>query len=149
MGYLEDKDGNPPSYKTAKAIYKVIHGGWVEHTNQELAPPSWGRLSASAQQLIHGLMENAYPDFKFANNGWKLNFLEGSAGSNGPWPEEELDASVCLVTCVAIWAWIQLRELFDADDPTLSESCCSSMAPALASYPILLLKRDLFEVLQS
>ncbi|KAI6097305.1 hypothetical protein EDD16DRAFT_1770806 [Pisolithus croceorrhizus] len=56
MGYLEDKDGNPPSCKTEKAICKVLCGGWVE-------------------LLIHGLMEKAFPDFKFTNNGWKVDYL--------------------------------------------------------------------------
>ncbi|KAI6106488.1 hypothetical protein EDD17DRAFT_1755225 [Pisolithus thermaeus] len=98
MGYLEDMDGNPPSCKTAKAICKVLHGGWVELVNRELAPPSWGRLSASAQQFIHSLMENAYLDFKFANNGWKLDFLasmtypawwKGSLDDNSKWKQKK------------------------------------------------------------
>ncbi|KAI6036056.1 hypothetical protein PISMIDRAFT_12317 [Pisolithus microcarpus 441] len=98
MGYLEDKDGNPPSCKTAKAIRKVLRGGWVELVNRELAPPSWGRLSASARQFVHGLMENAYPDFKFANNGWKLDYLasttypawrKGSLDDNGKWKQKK------------------------------------------------------------
>ncbi|KAI6041824.1 hypothetical protein EDC04DRAFT_2601466 [Pisolithus marmoratus] len=68
MGYLEDKDGNPPSRETAKAIRKLLRRGWVELVHWELAPPSWGRLSASARQFIHGLMETTYPHFKFTNN---------------------------------------------------------------------------------
>ncbi|KAI6035802.1 hypothetical protein EDC04DRAFT_2897575 [Pisolithus marmoratus] len=98
MGYFEDKDSNLPSCKTAKAIWKVLHGGWVELFNWELAPPSWGRLSASAQQFIHSLMESAYPDFKFANNGWKLDYLasmtypawqKGSLDDNGKWKQKK------------------------------------------------------------
>ncbi|KAI6101391.1 hypothetical protein EV401DRAFT_2027368 [Pisolithus croceorrhizus] len=56
MGCLEDKDSNPPSCKTVKAIHKVLCGGWVE-------------------LFIHGLMENAFPDFKFANDEWKVDYL--------------------------------------------------------------------------
>ncbi|KAI6119527.1 hypothetical protein EDD16DRAFT_927569 [Pisolithus croceorrhizus] len=98
MGYLEDKDGNPPSCKTAKAIRKVLRGGWVELMNRELAPPSWGRLSASGRQLIHGLMEKAFPDFKFANNGWKVDYLasttypawrKGMLDDNGKWKQKK------------------------------------------------------------
>ncbi|KAI6007022.1 hypothetical protein EDD15DRAFT_2190659 [Pisolithus albus] len=98
MGYLEDKDGNPPSSKTAKAIRKVLRGGWVELVNRELAPPSWGRLSASGRQFIHSLMENAFPDFKFTNNGWKLDYLASTTypawrkamlDDNGKWKQKK------------------------------------------------------------
>ncbi|KAI6014215.1 hypothetical protein BKA83DRAFT_4129811 [Pisolithus microcarpus] len=59
MGYLEDKDGNPPSREMAKAIRKLLRGGWVELVHRELVPPSWGRLSTSTRQFIHGLMEKS------------------------------------------------------------------------------------------
>ncbi|KAI6018419.1 hypothetical protein EDC04DRAFT_2902132 [Pisolithus marmoratus] len=91
MGYLEDKDGNPPSHETAKAIRKLLHGGWVELVHQELAPPSWGRLSASAHQFIHGLMETTYPHFKFTNNGWKLDYL--ASNTYPAWRKGNLDDS--------------------------------------------------------
>ncbi|KIK15824.1 hypothetical protein PISMIDRAFT_114541 [Pisolithus microcarpus 441] len=98
MGCLEDKDSNPPSCKTAKVIHKVLCSGWVELVNQELVPLSWGRLSASAWQFVHGLTENAYPDFKFANNRWKLDYLasttypawqKGSLDNNGKWKQKK------------------------------------------------------------
>ncbi|KAI5992513.1 hypothetical protein EDD15DRAFT_2197084 [Pisolithus albus] len=98
MGYLEDKDGNPPSCKTAKAIRKVLQGGWVELVDLKLAPLSWGRLSARGRRFIHGLMESAYPDFKFANNGWKLDYLasttypawrKASLDDNGKWKQKK------------------------------------------------------------
>ncbi|KIM62273.1 hypothetical protein SCLCIDRAFT_120100, partial [Scleroderma citrinum Foug A] len=94
MGYLEDKDSKAPSVEKAKAICKLLHGGWVELVHWELAPPSWGRLSASARQFIHNLMESTFQDFKFANNGWKLNYLasttypawwKGKLDENGRW----------------------------------------------------------------
>ncbi|KAI6011235.1 hypothetical protein BKA83DRAFT_4502797 [Pisolithus microcarpus] len=91
MGYLEDKDGNPPSRETAKAIRKLLRGGWVELVHRELAPPSWGRLSASARQFIHGLMESTYPHFKFANNGWKLDYL--ASNTYPAWRKGKLDDS--------------------------------------------------------
>ncbi|KAI6004749.1 hypothetical protein EDD15DRAFT_2359531 [Pisolithus albus] len=98
MGYLEDKDGNPPSRETAKAIRKLLRGGWVELVHKELAPPSWGRLAAGARQFIHGLMESTYPHFKFANNGWKLDYLasntypawrKGKLDDNGKWKQKK------------------------------------------------------------
>ena len=94
MGYLEDGDGKAPSVKKAKAIRKLLHGGWVELVHRELAPPSWGRLFASACQFIHNLMESTFQDFKFANNGWKLDYLasttypawwKGKLDENGRW----------------------------------------------------------------
>ncbi|KAI6035907.1 hypothetical protein BKA83DRAFT_4119883 [Pisolithus microcarpus] len=75
LGYLEDEDGNPPSPKTGKAMRKLLRGGWAELVNRQLAPTSWGRLSASGHKFIHDLMENAYPMFRFATNGWKLDYL--------------------------------------------------------------------------
>ncbi|KAI6141945.1 hypothetical protein EDD17DRAFT_1664097 [Pisolithus thermaeus] len=73
MGYLEDKDGNPPSCKTEKAICKVLCGGWVE-------------------LLIHGLMEKAFPDFKFTNNGWKVDYL--ASMTYPAWQKGMLDDNV-------------------------------------------------------
>ncbi|KAI5997086.1 hypothetical protein EDD15DRAFT_2194754 [Pisolithus albus] len=75
LGYLEDEDGNPPSLKTGKAIRRLLRGGWAELVKQKLAPKSWGRLPASGRKFIHDLMENAYLMFRFATNGWKLDYL--------------------------------------------------------------------------
>ncbi|KAI6139506.1 hypothetical protein BKA82DRAFT_154100, partial [Pisolithus tinctorius] len=79
LGYLEDKKGDPPSDQVAKAIQKVLHGGWAELVNWQMAPTTWGRLSASGCTFIHNLMENAYPMFKFAHDGWKLEFLASTS----------------------------------------------------------------------
>ncbi|KAG2748098.1 hypothetical protein P692DRAFT_20819333 [Suillus brevipes Sb2] len=46
--YLEDENGNPVPKKTVTAIRKLLHGGWSEHLNQQLAPQSWGRLLLGA-----------------------------------------------------------------------------------------------------
>ncbi|KAI6018680.1 hypothetical protein BKA83DRAFT_4496163 [Pisolithus microcarpus] len=61
LGYLEDKDGNPPSLKTGKAICRLLQGG------------------ASGRKFIHDLMENAYPMFRFATNGWKVDYLASTS----------------------------------------------------------------------
>ncbi|KAI5994181.1 hypothetical protein EDD15DRAFT_2435236 [Pisolithus albus] len=98
MGFLEDKDGNPPSRETAKAIRKLLRGGWVELVHKDVAPPSWGKLSASARRFIHNLMESSFPDFKLTNNGWKLDYLasttypawrKGTLDDNGKWKQKK------------------------------------------------------------
>ncbi|KIK29825.1 hypothetical protein PISMIDRAFT_88303 [Pisolithus microcarpus 441] len=89
LGYLEDEDGNPPSLKTGKAIRKLLRGGWAELVNRQLAPMSWGRLSASGRKFIHDLMENAYPMFRFATNSWKLDYLAST--SYPAWRKVHLD----------------------------------------------------------
>ncbi|KAI6096280.1 hypothetical protein EDD16DRAFT_1720035 [Pisolithus croceorrhizus] len=80
MGFLEDKDSKPPSCETVKAICRLLHGGWVELVHQELAPPS------------------AYPNFKLANNGWKLDYLasitypawwKGTLDDNSKWKQKK------------------------------------------------------------
>ncbi|KAI5990605.1 hypothetical protein EDD15DRAFT_2279342 [Pisolithus albus] len=98
MGFLEDKDGNPPSRETVKAIRKLLRGGWVELVHKDVVPPSWGKLSAGARQFIHNLMERSFPDFKLANNGWKLDYLasttypawqKGTLDDNGRWKQKK------------------------------------------------------------
>lgn len=89
LGFLEDKDGNLPSLKTGKAIRKLLRGGWAELVNWQPAPMSWGRLPASGRKFIHDLMENAYPMFKFATNGWKLDYLAST--SYPAWQRVHLD----------------------------------------------------------
>ncbi|KAI6104463.1 hypothetical protein EDD16DRAFT_1707685 [Pisolithus croceorrhizus] len=83
--YLELPEG-----QTSKA--------WVELMHRKLAPLSWGRLSATACQFVHDLMEGTYPDFKFANNGWKLDYLasntypawrKGKLDDNGRWKQKQ------------------------------------------------------------
>ncbi|KAG1760016.1 hypothetical protein EDD22DRAFT_848810 [Suillus occidentalis] len=73
--YLKDENGDPVPKKTVKAIRKLLCSGWSELLNQKLAPQPWGKATASARQLIHMLVENAYPLFKFADDGWKLDYL--------------------------------------------------------------------------
>ncbi|KAG1861625.1 hypothetical protein F4604DRAFT_1683978 [Suillus subluteus] len=73
--YLEDENRDPVPENTVKAIRKLLWGGWSELLNRKIAPQSWGKATASARQLIHTLMEDAYPLFKFADDGWKLDYL--------------------------------------------------------------------------
>ncbi|KAG2057378.1 hypothetical protein BDR06DRAFT_1036132 [Suillus hirtellus] len=61
--YLKDENGDPVPENTVKAIRKLLWGGWSELLNQKIAPQSWGKATASARQLIHTLMEDAYPFF--------------------------------------------------------------------------------------
>ena len=91
MAYLEDENGEAVSSRTIKAIRRVLCGGWSELVNRKIAPQSWGKLSASGRQLIHSFMENEFPLFKFAKNGWKLDHL---ATSTYPaWRRSNLDGN--------------------------------------------------------
>ncbi|KAG1770584.1 hypothetical protein EV702DRAFT_1049310 [Suillus placidus] len=81
LGYLKDKNGGPIAATMVKGIHKALRAGWCELTNRKLAPKTWGVLSASGRKLIHTLMEDAYPLLKFADNGWKLEYLASTSYS--------------------------------------------------------------------
>ncbi|KAI6022659.1 hypothetical protein EDC04DRAFT_2900744 [Pisolithus marmoratus] len=40
-----------------------------------MAPETWGKASTSARQFVRSTMETAFPLFKFAENGWKLEYI--------------------------------------------------------------------------
>lgn len=88
--YLEDENGDPVPENTVKSIRKLLRGGWSELLNRKIAPQSWGKATASARQLIHTLMEDAYPIFKFADDGWKLDYL--ATTSYPSWRRNNLDS---------------------------------------------------------
>lgn len=90
LPYLEDADGDPVPETTIKAIRKLLRGGWSELLSRKMAPQSWGKVSASGRQLVHSLMEDTFPLFKFADNGWKLDFLATS--SYPSWRRNNLDS---------------------------------------------------------
>ncbi|KAG2358594.1 hypothetical protein BDR07DRAFT_1379301 [Suillus spraguei] len=79
VAYLEDEGGNTLPESTVKGARKVVHSGYCELTNRGLAPKSWGKLCMTGRQLFHTIVENAYPFFKFANDGWKLDHLAGTS----------------------------------------------------------------------
>ncbi|KAG1905033.1 uncharacterized protein F5891DRAFT_1183702 [Suillus fuscotomentosus] len=81
LGYLEDENGGPIATTMVKGIRKALRAGWCELTNRKLAPKTWGVLSASGRKLIHTLMEDAYPLLKFADGGWKLEYLASTSYS--------------------------------------------------------------------
>ncbi|KAG1722677.1 hypothetical protein EDB19DRAFT_1954688 [Suillus lakei] len=81
LGYLEDENGGPIATTMVKGIRKALCAGWCELTNRKLAPKTWGVLSASGRKLIHTLMEDAYPLLKFADDGWKLEYLASTSYS--------------------------------------------------------------------
>ncbi|KAG1894231.1 uncharacterized protein F5891DRAFT_985231 [Suillus fuscotomentosus] len=88
--YLEDENGDPVPENTVKAIRKPLQGGWSELLNQKIVPQSWGKVTDSARQLIHMLMEDAYQFFKFADDGWKLDYL--ATTSYPSWRRNDLDS---------------------------------------------------------
>ncbi|KAG2346756.1 hypothetical protein BDR05DRAFT_997160 [Suillus weaverae] len=65
LPYLEDADGAPVPETTIKAICKLLWGGWSELLSRKMAPQSWGK--------------GMFPLFKFADNGWKLDYLATSS----------------------------------------------------------------------
>ncbi|KAG1719421.1 uncharacterized protein EDB91DRAFT_1257682 [Suillus paluster] len=81
LGYLEHENGGSIPATMVKGIRKALRAGWCELTNRKLAPKTWGVLSASGRKLIHTLMEDAYPLLKFANDGWKLEYLASTSYS--------------------------------------------------------------------
>ncbi|KAG1723999.1 hypothetical protein EDB19DRAFT_1915764 [Suillus lakei] len=90
LPYLEDADVDPVPETTIKAICKLLQGGWSELLSHKMAPQSWGKVSASGRQLIHSLMEDMFPLFKFADNSWKLDYLATS--SYPSWRQNNLNS---------------------------------------------------------
>ncbi|OAX31796.1 hypothetical protein K503DRAFT_787613 [Rhizopogon vinicolor AM-OR11-026] len=111
MAYIEDENGEAVSSRTIIAIRRVLRGGWSELVNCKIAPQSWGKLTASGRHLIHSFMENEFPLFKFAKNGWKLDHL---ATSTYPaWCRSNLDSNCNWKSSINT---VKLEEEEDADD---------------------------------
>ncbi|KAG1770583.1 hypothetical protein EV702DRAFT_1049309 [Suillus placidus] len=89
LAFLEDSDGNPISETTIDAIRKALRAAWLELLIRKLAPLTWGKLTTSGAQLMNSLMENTYPIFKLANNGWKLDYL--TTTSYASWWRNHMD----------------------------------------------------------
>ncbi|KAG2349711.1 hypothetical protein BDR05DRAFT_943602 [Suillus weaverae] len=68
LGYLEDENGGPIATTMVKGIHKALRA-------------DLGVVSASGHKLIHTLMEDTYPLLKFADNGWKLEYLASTSYS--------------------------------------------------------------------
>ncbi|OAX32416.1 hypothetical protein K503DRAFT_658377, partial [Rhizopogon vinicolor AM-OR11-026] len=75
LPFLEDENGAPIPDSIIDAIRKTLRGAWSELLKRNLAPTSWGKLTASGIQLMNSVMESAHPIFRLANNGWKLDYL--------------------------------------------------------------------------
>ncbi|KAG2082731.1 uncharacterized protein F5147DRAFT_660407 [Suillus discolor] len=89
LPFLEDENGNSISEAMVEAIRKSLWGAWSELATRNLAPSSWGKLSASGTQLVNTIMDNVHPIFKLAHNNWKLDFLATSSYSS--WQRNHLD----------------------------------------------------------
>ncbi|KIK73627.1 hypothetical protein PAXRUDRAFT_37069 [Paxillus rubicundulus Ve08.2h10] len=72
LPYLEQENGNPIPEETVCAMRKVLRGAWSELVQRKLAPLTWGKFSTTGWDLVHGLMEAAFPFLWFTNNGWKV-----------------------------------------------------------------------------
>ncbi|KAI6037936.1 hypothetical protein EDC04DRAFT_2604362 [Pisolithus marmoratus] len=73
--YLEDANGDVPSMETLSNMRKALRGAWRELGQRNMAPETWGKASTSARQFVRSTMETAFPLFKFAENGWKLEYI--------------------------------------------------------------------------
>lgn len=72
LPYLEQENGDLIPEETVRAMRKVLRGAWSELVQRKLAPLTWGKLATTGRDLVHGLMEAAFPFLQFANNGWKV-----------------------------------------------------------------------------
>ncbi|KAI5985168.1 hypothetical protein EDD15DRAFT_2200775 [Pisolithus albus] len=73
--YLEDANGDIPSMETLSNMRKALRAAWRELGQRNMAPETWGKASTSARQFVWSTMETAFPLFKFAENGWKLEYI--------------------------------------------------------------------------
>lgn len=87
--YLEDENGDPLTDPIVKSIRKLLRGAWAELVRRKLAPKMWGKATATARQIVHTLMENSHPLFKFADDGWKLDYLMSTSYS--AWRRNHVD----------------------------------------------------------
>lgn len=89
--YLEDPNGNVPSSETLGNMRKTLRGAWRELGERNMAPETWGKASTSARQFVRSTMEMAFPLLKFAENGWKLEYI--CTRSYPAWSKRYLDES--------------------------------------------------------
>ncbi|KAG1752264.1 hypothetical protein EDD22DRAFT_957630 [Suillus occidentalis] len=73
--YLEDENGCPISLATLKSMHRGCRGVWAELVVKKLAPPTWARLCAMGQKLVHTFMEKEFQLFRLDADGWKLSLL--------------------------------------------------------------------------
>ncbi|KAG2039118.1 hypothetical protein BDR03DRAFT_952900 [Suillus americanus] len=89
LPFLEDDHGEPIPESIIEAIRKTLRVTWTELAIRGLAPLSWGRVTASAAELTNTIMEKAFPLFRLADNGWKLDYL--ATASYASWRKNNLD----------------------------------------------------------
>ena len=73
--YMEEEDGKVPDSEKLRNIRTALRSAWTDLAQRDLAPYTWGKASTRARSFVHSTMEAAYPLFKFAENGWKLETL--------------------------------------------------------------------------
>ncbi|KAG9312820.1 hypothetical protein JVU11DRAFT_6237 [Chiua virens] len=70
--YLEEENGDPVSDHRLSDIRERIRKGWAELVNIGRAPAVWGELDQTGRDTFHKCVEEKFPLFKCAENGWKL-----------------------------------------------------------------------------
>ena len=96
VAYLEKENGKPVSREKVKAIRACMRSAWIELARSHRAPQVWGELDATGRKFFHSFVEEAYPLFKCAQGGWKLDKL---ARMNYPaWKGEHLDKTGALIS---------------------------------------------------
>ena len=73
--YMEEEDGTVPDSEKLGNMCTALRAAWTDLTQRDLAPGTWGKASTRAWSFVHSTMEEAYPIFKFAEGGWKLETL--------------------------------------------------------------------------
>jgi hypothetical protein len=131
--YLEDENGDPLTDTIIKSIRKLLRGAWAELIRRKLAPKTWGKASATARQVVHTLMENAFPLFKLSDSGWKLDYLISTSYS--AWRRNHIDD-------YGNW---KKKDIDDEEDDDEESSGCSSNAKGKKRKQSKSLKSDVPE----
>ena len=73
--YMEEENGDVPTSTRLANMRTALRAAWTDLAQRGLAPATWGKASTTAWSFVHSTMEAAYPIFKFAKDGWKLETL--------------------------------------------------------------------------
>lgn len=75
INYIEELDGTIAPRARVEKIRGCMRSVWTELALRQRAPQTYGELNASSYKYFHSFVESAYPLFKCAEDGWKLDRL--------------------------------------------------------------------------